>query len=1008
MGELCATFAVVTETWFSGGNHLDIESENLLLGAGINMIVRNRGLVGGLAHGVVAICSNNASTTMKEYKFNNDENYEVLAVSATVRGIKERVFIIAVYVPPGYDVPRGRGCLEHVNNLVLDIKMKFSDPLICIAGDFNQWKIVDNLIDFPDIREVPTPPTRNGRRIDKILCNWYDDIYEYGCVPPLETEDEVARTSDHLVQYSKARRVSAPKVKTIQYSYRPFSNSKAAAFAQELARVDWSPVLTAVGPNAKENEYQRVIDELFEKNFPMKTIKRRENDKPWFDAHARRRTVKKRKVYAEEGRSDRWIALRDSLDSYLAKRREKYLDRERENLTAPGAERQFFKLVKNYKTTDRPKAFDPRELFPALDDKAVAEKIADYFNEISHEFSPLSTMDIPTTYDKHIERLSPDQVATRLRNHKKPNSMVLGDVFPKLVNDIAHIIAVPLADVYNSVLDYKVWPIAWKREYVTVIPKKSIPDGLKDLRNISCTRFISKVFEKYILENALEEVGVKNNQYGGMKGCSTGHMLVEIVQQMCENAEDYRAATVVTAVDYAKAFNRLSFQHCLEAFRRKGSSSPIIRLIASFLTNRTMSVRIGEVWSEPRDVDGGCPQGSILGVLLFNITTDDLEDNFLRQEEHRLGVNLDVPRPPEPGSPRRPPPESGVAFSSPSLGNTEPPDFGEASPVGAGFYQHDGTTVQFRAGTRNLPRPGIEDDAQVMLPVENAVGTQVLSLKPVMIVKYIDDSVSIEKVNFGEEIIQETENGPIKRKQAKGSQNAYRSITRNALWKGMQVNEDKTKILCIADNMNYTAKVFIKDNNDQVIDCKDSMRVLGFDLSNRPTVHAHVNSVIKRLRQRSWSLRHLKKLGLSVEHLVKVYSSLLLPMADYCDYVYHSLMTDEQDYDLEAAQVAALRSIFGPRISGRRMREQSGLLTLRERRIRHSDKFAEKCINNPRFSSWFPLKQGRTSARNPEKYQEQFARCDRLRNSPLHYMRRRMNNKPGKTYGERYRMYRET
>ena len=39
-----------------------------------------------------------------------------------------------------------------------------------------------------------------------------------------------------------------------------------------------------------------------------------------------------------------------------------------------------------------------------------------------------------------------------------------------------------------------------------------------------------------------------------------------------------------------------------------------------------MSVRVGCEWSPSRAVYGGVPQGSILGVLLFNVTTDDLED----------------------------------------------------------------------------------------------------------------------------------------------------------------------------------------------------------------------------------------------------------------------------------------------------------------------------------------------------------------------------------------------
>ena len=136
-----------------------------------------------------------------------------------------------------------------------------------------------------------------------------------------------------------------------------------------------------------------------------------------------------------------------------------------------------------------------------------------------------------------------------------------------------------------------------------------------------------KNLREFVLNWLSTEVACKTNQYGGVKGCGVGHLLVDMWDEICTSLEDARAAVMITAVDYAKAFNRLSFQHCLEAFARKGACTELIRILATFLSNRTMSVRVNHTWSDPLPVYGGVSQGSILGILLFNVSTDDLEDD---------------------------------------------------------------------------------------------------------------------------------------------------------------------------------------------------------------------------------------------------------------------------------------------------------------------------------------------------------------------------------------------
>ena len=51
-------------------------------------------------------------------------------------------------------------------------------------------------------------------------------------------------------------------------------------------------------------------------------------------------------------------------------------------------------------------------------------------------------------------------------------------------------------------------------------------------------------------------------------------------------------------------------------------------MVAAFLRNRLMRVKVGEHYSNPRLVPGGAPQGSVLGSFLFCVATDALGTNL--------------------------------------------------------------------------------------------------------------------------------------------------------------------------------------------------------------------------------------------------------------------------------------------------------------------------------------------------------------------------------------------
>ena len=83
--------------------------------------------------------------------------------------------------------------------------------------------------------------------------------------------------------------------------------------------------------------------------------------------------------------------------------------------------------------------------------------------------------------------------------------------------------------------------------------------------------------------------------------------------------------------------------------------------------------------------------------------------------------------------------------------------------------------------------------------------------------------------------------------------------------------------------------------------------------------------------------------------------------------------------------------IFGWDSDYDRLVENEQVTTLEKRRETLTCNFAKKAAKSDRFAKWFEeATKDRTLRKNPV-YKETFARTDRLRNSPLFYMRRALN-----------------
>ena len=142
---------------------------------------------------------------------------------------------------------------------------------------------------------------------------------------------------------------------------------------------------------------------------------------------------------------------------------------------------------------------------------------------------------------------------------------------------------------------------------------------------ISILPNLSKIFERCLCKQIsifFEDVPSKY-QGGFRKEHSAQHCSLALIEK-CKQSVDHGKAFGVLLTDLSKAFDWFPFSLFMAKLKAYGFHNSSLKWVNDYLSHRSQRTQVGNEYSSWKEIISGVLQGSILGLLFFNIHLCDL------------------------------------------------------------------------------------------------------------------------------------------------------------------------------------------------------------------------------------------------------------------------------------------------------------------------------------------------------------------------------------------------
>ncbi|KAI8510960.1 hypothetical protein Bbelb_118760 [Branchiostoma belcheri] len=598
--------AVVSETWQSSSH-----PESAIAVSGFNVFSTHRSdrRGGGVA---VYVKQQIASRQLTEYAV--PEGLECVWVWTRPRRLARpmsSIVVCGVYLPPSS--PNGDILVDHLLSVSDNVRTKYPDCGIALLGDFNRLD-TSELCRGSLLSQVVKNKTRGNAILDLIVTNMKDVYQCPSILPPIGLSDHSS-----VLWIPKGKRAPDKPTKKLT---RPLCQASVHEFGRWVTSHNWSEVYNATGTAAKTNAFYGTLQDAITTFFPTKVIKTHSSDKPWVTPQIKRLITLRQKAFNKQT-CPVWKFYRNATHRAIARAKKNYYTDRVATLKTDNP-RQWHKEVMRMANSGKGNS---EIKIPGLDsdnDATIADAINSKFAGISQALPALDLTSLPTFLPapQELPTLQVWDVYKRLLAVKTSKAPGPDNFPPKLLREFACELSAPFCHILNASFAEGIVPAQWKEAVVVPIPK-SQPPTLDQLRPISLTSQFSKIAEYFALKWILNDIEFDKRQFGSLKGRSTVHAIVSLIDSLCKATDKPSTSCSILATDFSKAFDRVHHSTVITKLIYKGLRPELLPWICDFITRRRQVVRYRGALSGWEYLSCGVAQGTLLGPVLFLVLIDD-------------------------------------------------------------------------------------------------------------------------------------------------------------------------------------------------------------------------------------------------------------------------------------------------------------------------------------------------------------------------------------------------